>query len=152
MANATDNTTVRKSIKICSYNMHGYNNGVSTVRDLCLNYDIILLQEHWLLKDCLYKIDNINNDFQSFSLSSMNDKAASGSLVGRLFGGVAVLWRKSLLSCYIRIVDADYSDGRFFSFKLVGCGPKEIIITCVHFPCITTSHDYIIASSSVIAH
>ena len=140
-----------RSIKICSYNMHGFKNGVSTVQDLCLKYDIILLQEHWLLKGNLNKIGDINENFQAFSLSSMNDKAATAILVGRPFGGVAVLFRKTLSNC-IKIVESDDAEGRFFSFKLTACGSRDIIITCVYFPCLTASRDYIIASSSITSH
>ena len=149
----TNNKAVNnpKSLKICSYNMHGFKNGVSTVQDLCLNYDIILLQEHWLLKANLNKFVDINSNFQAFSLSSMNNKAASGIFVGRPFGGVAVMWRKTLSGC-IKILESDDIDGKFFSFKLTGCGPKEIIITCVYFPCVTTSREYIIASSSITSY
>ena len=41
---------VRMHINLCSYNMHGYNNGLSLVRYLFLKYDVVLLQEHRLLK------------------------------------------------------------------------------------------------------
>ena len=140
-----------KSIKVCSYNMHGFKNGVSTVQDLCLNYDIILLQEHWLLKANLNKIGDINVNFQAFCLSSMNAKAAAGILVGRPFGGVAVLWRKSL-SNRITILESDDAEGKFLSIKLAGCGTKDLVITCVYLPCVTTSRDYIIASSSIISY
>jgi len=146
-----NNIAINKSIRICSYNMHGFNNGISTVQDLCLSYDIILLQEHWLLKANLNKIVDINSNFQAFSLSSMNDKAATGILVGRPFGGVAVLWRKTLSGC-IKILESDDNEGKYFSFKLTGCGRQDIIITCVYFPCVTTSRDYIIASSAITSH
>ena len=61
-------------LKICLYNMHGYNHGLPMVRDLCLNYDIILLQEHWLLKDNLCKLSAGDTNFDFLGLSSMSDK------------------------------------------------------------------------------
>ena len=72
----TNNKAVNnpKSLKICSYNMHGFKNGVSTVQDLCLNYDVILLQEHFLLKTNLNKFVDININFQAFSLSSIRQR------------------------------------------------------------------------------
>ena len=50
------------------------------VKTLCQTYDIILLQEHWLLVllNNLYKIDDIDNAFQSYGVSSMNSKVQSG--------------------------------------------------------------------------
>ena len=73
---------------------------------LCKSYDIIFIQEHWLQESELQKIDLINCNYNCFSLSSMNQKVASGILVGRPFGGVAVLWRKEL-SRLIQILEYD---------------------------------------------
>jgi predicted metal-binding membrane protein len=42
-----------QSINCVSYNMHGFNQGFSTIRDLCLKQvkpDLFLLQEHWLIE------------------------------------------------------------------------------------------------------
>ena len=50
-------------INICSYNMHGFNCGVSYVKSLCENYDIIFLQEHWLLSCNLFKLEEIDKIF-----------------------------------------------------------------------------------------
>ena len=61
------------------------------VRDLCLNYDIILLQEHWLLKDNLCKLSAVDTNFDDYGLSSMSNKASQSNLRGRLFNGVALL-------------------------------------------------------------
>jgi len=124
--------------------MHGYNSGLSMVKSLCLNFDIIMLQEHWLLTNNLSKLDNIDSNFQCCSISAMDNKAASGILVGRPFGGVAVLWRKSL-SNRIKIVCSDDIDGRYISLKLCNSAARDIVMTCVYFPCITTRNDYVVA-------
>ena len=49
-------------------------------------------------------------------------------------------------------LDGDVNDGKVISIKLRGIGGKDNIITCVYFPCITTSRDYIANASPVIAH
>jgi hypothetical protein len=48
LINDSDNSS--RSIKILSYNMHGYNQGRIALRDMILSLspDIFLLQEHWL--------------------------------------------------------------------------------------------------------
>ena len=138
-------------VRLCSYNMHGFANGASMLKDLCMNHDIILLQEHWLLKDNLYKIDNVDNNFPSYSLSSMNAKAAAGILTGRPFGGVAILWRKTI-SCFVKILEIDQDNGKFISIRLHRPALSDLIITCVYFPCLSTPRDYIISTSSIIAH
>ena len=50
--------------------------------------------------------------FAFFGLSSMNMKTVQDILVGRPFGGVAVLWRKKL-SKYITVIDKDEDNGKF---------------------------------------
>jgi exonuclease III len=130
--------------------MHGFNNGSSMVRDLCLTYDIILLQEIWLLKDNLDKINSLDSNFQSYSLSAMNAKSSSGILVGRPFGGVSILWRKNL-SNNIRIIESDESDGNYLSVKLCIDG-GDIVITCVYFPCLSSSKEYTVNSSAILSH
>ena len=125
------------------------------VKSLCDTHDIILLQEHWLLTSNLHKINQINSNFQCYSLSAMDNKVASGILVGRPFGGVAILWNKKLSNC-VNILDSDDTDGRFISIKLCNKAAtivNSIVLTCVYFPCVTTPlQDYISSCSSIIAH
>ena len=35
-------------VNMVCYNMHGFSNGVDTLKELCLQADIIALEEHWL--------------------------------------------------------------------------------------------------------
>ena len=118
---------------------------------MCENYDIIFLQEHWLLSCNLFKLEEIDKNFECFSVSAMDNKAGSGILVGRPFGGVAVLFRKTF-SKSIKLIDSAESEGRYIFFKLIGSLGKNIIFTCVYFPCTTVLKDYIIQCSPVIAH
>jgi exonuclease III len=144
-------TDPKYRIKLCSYNMHGFSNGLNMVKTLCQSYDIVLLQEHWLITNNLHKFNDIDSDFQHYSISSMDSIIASGILVGRPHGGVSVLYRKSL-SNRIEILSHDDVEGRYLSLKLK-CNPgSDIIITCVYFPCVTVPRDYLIASSSILAH
>ena len=46
------------------------------VKELCHKFDIILLQEHWLLEDNLCKLALIDNDFAYCAVSSMTYKAS----------------------------------------------------------------------------
>lgn len=138
------------AVKICSYNMHGFKNGLPMARELCKTHDLILLQEHWLLKNNLDKLDSIDRDFMSFNLSSMNAKSASGIMIGRPFGGVGILWRKNLANC-IEILEGDENDGKFLSIMLHS-GTYDIVITCVYFPCLSALNEYTISSSAIISH
>ena len=77
---------------------------------------------------------------------------SSGILIGRPYGGTAVLWRKTLAN-RIELLEHDETDGKFLSFKLCtsDCS-KDVIITCVYFPCLTTVNNYILNSANVIGH
>ena len=81
---------------IVSYNMHGYNQGVHYMKQLCSSADLIFLQEHWLPPSDLHRLQNISDDFICFSSSAMGYAIDKGVLVGRPFGGVAILVRSSL--------------------------------------------------------
>ena len=145
MANPTVTTDV---LKLCTYNMHGYNNGRPLLEHLCSAYDVILLQEHWLPPGDLNKLNSINDEFNSFSVSSMEEKLSSGILVGRPFGGVAVLWKKHL-SNYIKIIDRD-DRGRYIAF-LFSHNNCNFLIHCVYFPCSASSNEFVIDCSNLIA-
>ena len=55
--NISDDDIVK--LKIVSFNMHGFNQGIHTVRNMVLssNIDIFMLQEHWLTLSNLYKFN-----------------------------------------------------------------------------------------------
>ena len=89
-------SSMQSNLSVCSFNMYGFNNGLSMSKILCSDHDIVFIQEHWL-SDCnMDKLDSIHPDFQSFGLSSMNIAQSNSILNGRPFGGVVVLWRKNL--------------------------------------------------------
>lgn len=79
------------SLSIVSYNMHGFGQGRPLLSDLCLNYDIICVQEHWLLPDGLINFNEFSSNFVGFSTSAMDAVSGKGILRGRPFGGVGVL-------------------------------------------------------------
>ena len=126
--------------------MHGYSNGLPLLNDLCNSYDLIFLEEHWLASDDLYNFNDVHNDFTSYGLSAMNNKLSSGIFRGRPFGGVAVLWRKTLSNAF-KILDAyiDSCNGRFFSAQLLTTG-CSIVFTCVYYPVFKNKSDYAIDS------
>ena len=91
-------TQSNKYLNVVSYNMHGFNQGFSTIRDLCLQNkpDIFIIQEHWLTPDNISRFERIFPDYFSFGSSAMINTIESGLLKGRPFGGVLVLLKKEL--------------------------------------------------------
>jgi len=87
---------VSHSACFITFNMHGYNQGVEYLKDLCTYGDVICIQEHWLYPGDLHLLNEIDNEFVCFSCSAMNDTVKKGVMFGRLFGGVAILVRTAL--------------------------------------------------------
>ena len=76
---------------------------VAEIRELCQVYDIIFLQETWLQGSQLQQLSQIDEQFYRKGNTAM--EASSGVLSGRPYGGLAVLWRKSLDTCFPVIYD-----------------------------------------------
>jgi len=55
----SDGSAIFSELSIVSLNMHGFNQGSHTVRDLAndVKPDVVLLQEHWLTPANLYRLD-----------------------------------------------------------------------------------------------
>jgi hypothetical protein len=70
-------------IGIVTYNLHGFENSWDYLHLLTLSYDIIFLQEHWLMPTKLYMLQNVSDDFLVFAKSSTDEKLKQGILVGR---------------------------------------------------------------------
>jgi len=61
------------SIRIVSYNMHGFNQGQPAVDEMITNdnIDMFLLQEHWLTPSNLHKFDERFDNYFTFGCSAM---------------------------------------------------------------------------------
>ena len=81
-------------LRICSYNCRSVKKCLPEVAKLCNTHDFVLLQEHWLLPNELGLLNNIHPEFLSCGLSAVD--VSSGLLLGRPYGGTAILYRKSL--------------------------------------------------------
>ena len=106
MKMASTSLPIIDEIKFCSYNMHGFYNGLPLVKSLCNDFNVILLQEHWLNDFDLHKLNNIHNDFSAVGVSAMLRKSENNILVGRPFGGVAIMFNK-LIFKNVRILEKD---------------------------------------------
>jgi len=119
------------SLSIISYNMHGFNQGMSTIRDLCLSTkpDIFMLQEHWLSPCNLDRFDKMYPDYFNFGSSAMISSTESGLLSGRPFGGVMMLINKDLQ----RFTQTLYSSERCIIVKIL-----NYLLVNVYLPCTGT--------------
>ena len=83
-------------LRLCTYNCRGSRSGSNYVSSILDSYDLIFIQEHWLLPDHLGALNNISDDFISVGVSGID---TSEVLVGRPYGGCGILLLKSLSSC-----------------------------------------------------
>ena len=119
-------------LSIISFNMHGFNQGAQSVRDLALanKPDVILLQEHWLTPANLHKLSDAFPQFLCFGTSAMRSCVESGILCGRPFGGVSVLVNKRLSHCTKILCASD----RYVVVSIGNC-----IIVNLYLPCVGTN-------------
>ena len=60
--------TSKTSLSLCLYNCQGFKNSVFTLNSLCDDYDVVLIQEHWLLPNELDLLHNVHFDFMDLVL------------------------------------------------------------------------------------
>ena len=89
--------------------------------------DLCFIQEHWLIKSHL-RLHDLSSDFLSVSVSSIDDFSL---LVGRPFGGSAILYRKSLP---LSVTQLQTCSDRFCALKMQDLsGPTSLFIS-VYMP------------------
>ena len=120
-----------QTLTVVSYNMHGFNQGFSTVRDLCLSIktDIFLLQEHWLTPANLHKFDLTFPEYFTFGFSAMNSHVESGVLRGRPYGGLMIMIKNDLR----KVTRTVFASDRYVIVKVL-----NYLIVNVYFPCAGT--------------
>src|SRR6266516_896633 len=89
-------------ISCISFNMHGINQGINCLDELCSsNTDIIMLQEIWLESDAIIKtFDCFSNNYHLFCASPLDDRLGTGILKGRPYGGICILVRKTFYNLF----------------------------------------------------
>jgi len=130
-------------IKLVSFNMHGFYQGLVVVQDLINteNPDIILLQEHWLTPDNLSKFEHHVSNYYSFGSSAMTTCVQSGMLRGRPYGGVITLVKKDLRA-YTQTV---HCDERYVIIRVA-----NYLIVNVYFPCVGSNDRLFICDDIVM--
>ena len=84
------------AFKVCSFNCRSVRNSMHDVVHLCNTHDFVLLQEHWLIAQDLPLLNSIHPDFLSYGLSAVD--VSTDILVGRPYGGTAILYKKAIAS------------------------------------------------------
>jgi len=124
-----------QTLSIGTFYMHGFHSSCVYLKDLLNSHDIMFVQEHWLIKDNLNKFNTLNSDVVVYAKSAMDVGCSSGTLAGRPYGGVAVLWNKKLGSSVNYCGSDDY--GRVLCIS-VNCGNNSMLCFGVYLPCLST--------------
>ncbi len=123
------------SLSITSYNSQGSGSSrLHVVMELSRVHDIILLQEHWLHSSQMHILERNTPDMYVHGISAIND---TDVLVGRPYGGVACLWRKSL-KC--KVTPIETNSNRLCAIKCE-FDDTAILIISVYMPCDSKIYD-----------
>ena len=118
------------TVLIFSFNLHGLGQGQFLLQDLCNRVappGIIMLQEHWLTAENLFKL-NVSPNYTVFGGSAM-DKATSNAVIrGRPYGGVPTFVHNDFASAAKCIIIHE----RFIIVKL-----GRTLFVNIYFPCST---------------
>lgn len=116
-------------ITIFSLNTKGFNELRQTyVNDISVFCDLLCIQEHWLLKQHLYKIENCLPNFKGHAVSGMSERSAI--IEGRPYGGCAILWRDAINH---NITKLPLSSDRACAVR-VAMGDRNLILICIYMP------------------
>ena len=110
-------------LRVSSYNCKSLKRNVDGIRKLCDVSDVLFLQEHWLFPHDLAILNVVHNEFTAFGCSSID--SSDRVILGRPFGGVAVLWR-SKLAPLVRPVSFD--DDRIIGLECNLDGHKLLLL------------------------
>ena len=116
------------TISIASFNCRNIKSSVSEIQDLCNKYDVILLQETWLLDFELPFLSTIHTNFYGKGIATV--KTNDAVITGRPHGGLGILWKKKFGNiCKV----IDISDDRIMGIELSNNGNKVVIFN-VYLP------------------
>ena len=120
---------IQNSMRIASYNCRSSKRNTGGIQLLCNSCDIVFLQEHWLFPADLPSLNRIHDEFMSFGISSMN--VSDDIVLGRPYGGLAVMWRKHLTS---KVKPVSFDDDRIIGVECVVNSTKMLLLG-VYLPC-----------------
>ena len=112
---------------ITAWNLHGFHTAKPYLHELLNKTDIMLISEHWLGQNELFKINEVHCDYQGFFKSGNNNIADTHA-----WGGVGVLWHKAI-DVFVEPVHID--SYRLCAIKInQGVGLRPLFIISVYMP------------------
>ena len=115
-------------ISVVSFNSRGFcAERQEFVKKLLLGCDVLFLQEHWLAPSQLSLLGNLNDNFVYTGISGFGNDDV---LLGRPYGGCAILWRSDL-NVQVHVLDVHSS--RVCAVRLSN-DTYRLLLMCVYMP------------------
>jgi len=108
-----------------------------------------MLQEHWLFKCQLTSLEEIHEDFTGCGKSVDNTDPLLPSHLPRGYGGVCILWRKTIDHL---VTPLEIGNNRVQAIELQNKHDKNFIIITVYMPCKDTRIDKILEFLDCVEH
>jgi len=96
---------------------------------LSLNPDVLLVQEHWLQKKDLTKLNHMHKNYIGKGVSAIPDDRI---LIGRPYGGVACLWKRNSMS---RVKFCKTASDRICAIVITTQDGDTLLIINCYLPC-----------------
>ena len=122
---------------IASSNCKNLNTSKHAIDKLSQNYDIILLQEHWLFDCQLHKLKEFHENYSGVGKAVDSDDPILPVQMPRGYGGVGILWKKDIDHLISVIPDGG---NRLQSVTVKADQP--ILVISAYMPCKGTTDNY----------
>ena len=133
------------AISVLTYNMHGFNQGSSYLREVCdaAVHDVIFIQEHWLSPALINKITHFSEHYVGIGKSAMESVISTGVLKGRPFGGVTILVKKDL---------ANFISDSFVFERVVAVKLCDMLFVNCYMPCDDGSTESLLNVNEIVVN
>ena len=123
------------SLNISSFNCTGIKSSLEYLSEhLCPKYNILVLQELWILPHEVDVVSNIHSEYNGFAKSAVD--VESGVLRGRPYGGLGFLWHQSLDA---HVTPMPLEDNRLLALKITDDNYSIMLIN-VYMPTQSSEH------------
>ncbi|VVC86241.1 unnamed protein product [Leptidea sinapis] len=116
------------NITLATFNCRSIKRSAEQIKKLSENVDILALQETWLLPHDLGFVNGLSQHFSCIAKSAVD--TSTGILKGQPYGGLALMWRKSLFPS-VSIIDC--TSDRLAAVQIDLGGPHILVMT-VYLP------------------
>ena len=117
------------ALRVTTYNCRSVKSSIEEVKFLCGVSDIVFLQETWLTPNEIGVLHSIHPDFNAIGTSAMSEAVQQGMICGRPYGGLGILWRKSL-----SVKPVFYDDPRLLAVELNCVNSCTVLLLNVYLP------------------